>query len=468
MIIAWVGVDARAAGDGGVLLGLLGRLAERDRHRPVDHVVVDAAVRGDQDVVAVLQLRDLAERASVRGPVRGDDVVADLARPHPTGRPPRTGRDPAILDVRARPVVRGPGVRNHPQAAAPRSPGSSYSPRAVFVRVAVGLGVRGTDGVALGDVDRVGPAVGVPAVVLGVPGAGRHPTRRLARRACHISTPDQPSRHHNRTNHPPPHLPKVTPPTENHPKTGSVVAIPLGGRRHLRAGGEYGQVRLGRQPVVRAGRDTAGRSAAPAVSGSLGCLCARSARRIPRTVEDVQIPVVVVALMVSSVHAFEGRPQDGPRADPSPVGHSEVEVRAGLGIVGDRYFGQTVHRNAAVTFLDAAALDHLAATLQLPAPPDPLLLRRNIVLRGFPDRHPRHPPLARRHPGSRPPLHPRLRRRPDRVPGSPPGQPLRLDGRRTGSRCIPSPPRPRRHPHDPTDLRYPPRRPCHPHCAGVG
>ena len=94
--------------------------------------------------------------------------------------------------------------------------------------------------------------------------------------------------------------------------------------------------------------------------------------------------MVVVALMVSSVHAFEGRPQDGPRADPSPVGHSEVEVRAGLGIVGDRYFGQTVHRNAAVTFLDAAALDHLAATLNLPAPPDPLLLRRNIVLRGFP------------------------------------------------------------------------------------
>jgi hypothetical protein len=101
-------------------------------------------------------------------------------------------------------------------------------------------------------------------------------------------------------------------------------------------------------------------------------------------VEDVQIPVEVVALMVSSVHAFEGRPQDGPRTDPSPVGRSEVEVRAGLGIVGDRYFGQTVHQNAAVTFLDAGALDELAATLRLPAAPDPLLLRRNIILRGFP------------------------------------------------------------------------------------
>jgi len=96
------------------------------------------------------------------------------------------------------------------------------------------------------------------------------------------------------------------------------------------------------------------------------------------------MPVEVVALMVSSAHAYEGRPQDGPLPDPSPVGRSEVEVRAGLGIVGDRYFGQTVHRNAAVTFLDAAALDDLAATLQLPVPPNPLLLRRNITLRGFP------------------------------------------------------------------------------------
>jgi hypothetical protein len=88
--------------------------------------------------------------------------------------------------------------------------------------------------------------------------------------------------------------------------------------------------------------------------------------------------------MVSAVHAFEGRPEDGPRPDPVPVGRSEVDVRAGLGIVGDRYFGQTVHRNAAVTFVDAAALDDLARTLELPTVPDPLLMRRNIALRGFP------------------------------------------------------------------------------------
>jgi hypothetical protein len=97
----------------------------------------------------------------------------------------------------------------------------------------------------------------------------------------------------------------------------------------------------------------------------------------------VGIPVEIVGLVVSPIHAFEGRPQEGPRPDPSPVGQTDVEVRAELGIVGDRYFGQTVHKNAAVTFLDAAALDELAKTLQLATVPDLLLMRRNIVLRGF-------------------------------------------------------------------------------------
>ncbi len=83
-------------------------------------------------------------------------------------------------------------------------------------------------------------------------------------------------------------------------------------------------------------------------------------------------PVEIVALVVSRVHAFEGRPLDGPRPDPSPISRDEVEIRAGLGIVGDRYFGQTVHRNAAVTLMDADSVDG-----------DPTVLRRNIVVRGF-------------------------------------------------------------------------------------
>ncbi|WP_350278771.1 MOSC domain-containing protein [Kribbella sp. HUAS MG21] len=94
--------------------------------------------------------------------------------------------------------------------------------------------------------------------------------------------------------------------------------------------------------------------------------------------------VEIVALVVSPQHAYEGRPADGPRPDLESPARSEVEVRAGLGIVGDRYFGQKVHKNAAVTLMDADALDEVARVLSLPAPLDPHLTRRNIVLRGFP------------------------------------------------------------------------------------
>jgi MOSC domain-containing protein YiiM len=56
-------------------------------------------------------------------------------------------------------------------------------------------------------------------------------------------------------------------------------------------------------------------------------------------------------------------------------------VRGGLGIVGDRYSGRAAHRNAAVTVLAAEAVEALAGELGVPAP-DPLLARRNVVLRG--------------------------------------------------------------------------------------
>ncbi|GGL21422.1 hypothetical protein Sme01_74670 [Sphaerisporangium melleum] len=95
-------------------------------------------------------------------------------------------------------------------------------------------------------------------------------------------------------------------------------------------------------------------------------------------------PVEIVALHVSPVHAYEGRPADGPRPDPAPAARDHVSVRAGLGLVGDRYFNHRAHREAAVTVFAAEALDDVALRLGLATPPDPLLLRRNIVLRGFP------------------------------------------------------------------------------------
>ena len=58
-----------------------------------------------------------------------------------------------------------------------------------------------------------------------------------------------------------------------------------------------------------------------------------------------------------------------------------AEVRAGHGIVGDRYAGRPGHRDAQVTVLAAEALDELAAELGV-GPFDPALARRNVVLRG--------------------------------------------------------------------------------------
>ncbi|MCE7003909.1 molybdenum cofactor biosysynthesis protein [Kibdelosporangium philippinense] len=90
------------------------------------------------------------------------------------------------------------------------------------------------------------------------------------------------------------------------------------------------------------------------------------------------IDVDIVALHASRVHAYEGRPADGPRPDPAPVAQDKVEVRAGKGIVGDRYYNHPAHQKAAVTFFAAESLDALGITAS------PLLTRRNVILRGFP------------------------------------------------------------------------------------
>jgi hypothetical protein len=94
--------------------------------------------------------------------------------------------------------------------------------------------------------------------------------------------------------------------------------------------------------------------------------------------------VEIVGLLVSPLHAFEGRPDDGPRPAPDGRRPACVEVRAGLGLVGDRYFGRAAHRNAAVTLLAAESIDAIARELALAGTPDALLARRNVVLRGFP------------------------------------------------------------------------------------
>ncbi|WP_433787609.1 MOSC domain-containing protein [Actinomycetospora sp. CA-101289] len=93
------------------------------------------------------------------------------------------------------------------------------------------------------------------------------------------------------------------------------------------------------------------------------------------------IGIEIVGFVVSPGHAWDGRPADGP----APVAThtpSAIEVRAGYGVVGDRYAGHAAHREAAVTVLAVEALEAVAAELGVP-PVDPAAARRTIVTRGL-------------------------------------------------------------------------------------
>ena len=92
--------------------------------------------------------------------------------------------------------------------------------------------------------------------------------------------------------------------------------------------------------------------------------------------------VELVQLLASPVHRYEGRPVDGPR----PVEGSElrdaIELRAGLGVIGDRHFAHPAHRQASVTLQSVEALEHVAAELGVPVP-GLTETRRNVLLRGI-------------------------------------------------------------------------------------
>jgi MOSC domain-containing protein YiiM len=90
--------------------------------------------------------------------------------------------------------------------------------------------------------------------------------------------------------------------------------------------------------------------------------------------------VEVLHLLVSPQHAYFGRAQDGP-ADVPTTDADRVELVAGKGVVGDRFFGRAAHMDAAVTLMAVEALEAMAAELGTD-PFDPLLTRRNVVLRG--------------------------------------------------------------------------------------
>ena len=94
-----------------------------------------------------------------------------------------------------------------------------------------------------------------------------------------------------------------------------------------------------------------------------------------------QIAVEIVELLASPLHRYEGRPADGPAPASAGESRDELELRAGLGIVGDRYFNQRAHRASSVTIQAAEALETIATELGI-AVPGLHETRRNILLRG--------------------------------------------------------------------------------------
>ena len=97
-------------------------------------------------------------------------------------------------------------------------------------------------------------------------------------------------------------------------------------------------------------------------------------------IAEYRYDVEVLHLLVSPSHAYFGRAREG-AADVPTTDAEQAEVVAGKGIVGDRFFGKAAHMDAAVTLFAVEALESIAAELDA-GPFDPLLTRRNVVLRG--------------------------------------------------------------------------------------
>lgn len=155
--------------------------------------------------------------------------------------------------------------------------------------------------------------------------------------------------------------------------------------------------------------------------------------------------VEIVGLVASPAHRYGGRPGT-PVSEQSGDRRADIEVRAGHGIVGDRYAGQAAHRDAAVTVLAAESVEALVAELGS-GPLDPLLARRNVVLRGA------EVEALRGHEFSLDCGEGEVVLR-----GQPAGEPVRVAGRRLGAGCAPRSPWPERDPLRRTHRRRPPDR----------
>ena len=84
----------------------------------------------------------------------------------------------------------------------------------------------------------------------------------------------------------------------------------------------------------------------------------------------------IVLLLASPLHRYEGRPRDGAVPFDGPETFDQITIRAGLGVVGDRFFGHRAHVRESVTIMAAESLDGLQHA-------DPAKTRRNVITRGI-------------------------------------------------------------------------------------
>jgi len=91
--------------------------------------------------------------------------------------------------------------------------------------------------------------------------------------------------------------------------------------------------------------------------------------------------VEVVGLVVAPVQRYVGRRGHDAVSMPDEDRRTVVRVHEGRGIEGDRYYNKPAHRRGQVTIMSAESIDHVAETLGVEGL-DPLLARRNVVVRG--------------------------------------------------------------------------------------
>ena len=95
----------------------------------------------------------------------------------------------------------------------------------------------------------------------------------------------------------------------------------------------------------------------------------------------IQSPLRVLRLWTSPAHNFFGHHGRAPGESPT-VEVPEVELVAGQGIAGDRFFGYKEGYKGQITFYDVAVFERLRAEFGV-FDRDPAVLRRNVLTAGM-------------------------------------------------------------------------------------